>query len=52
MISAEYGFHNENDYSESDREMKDEKLTYMRNCCLWARGIYRELTKFYNILTY
>lgn len=25
MISAEYGFHNENDYSESDREMKDEK---------------------------
>ena len=27
MISAEYGFHNENDYSESDREMKDEKTT-------------------------
>ena len=26
MISAEYGFHNENDYSESDREMKDEKI--------------------------
>ena len=26
MISAEYGFHNENDYSsESDRDMKDEK---------------------------
>ena len=25
MISAEYGFHNENDYSESDRELKDEK---------------------------
>ena len=25
MIGAEYGFHNENDYSESDREMKDEK---------------------------
>ena len=22
MISAEYGFHNENDYSESDMEMK------------------------------
>ena len=28
MIGAEYGFHNENDYSsESDREMKDEKTT-------------------------
>ena len=25
MIGAEYGFYNENDYSESDREMKDEK---------------------------
>ena len=25
MICSEYGFHNENDYSESDREMKDEK---------------------------
>ena len=25
MIGAEYGFHKENDYSESDREMKDEK---------------------------
>ena len=25
MIGLEYGFHNENDYSESDREMKDEK---------------------------
>ena len=25
MIGAEYGFHNENDYSESDRVMKDEK---------------------------
>lgn len=25
MIGAEYGFHNENDYSESDKEMKDEK---------------------------
>ena len=25
MIGSEYGFHNENDYSESDREMKDEK---------------------------
>ena len=22
MIGSEYGFHNENDYSESDREMK------------------------------
>ena len=25
MIGAECDFHNENDYSESDREMKDEK---------------------------
>lgn len=25
MICLEYGFHNENDYSESNREMKDEK---------------------------
>ena len=25
MIGAKYGFHNENDYSEQDREMKDEK---------------------------
>ena len=25
MISSEYDFHNENDYSESDREMNDEK---------------------------
>ena len=24
MIDAEFDFHNENDYSESDREMKDE----------------------------
>ena len=24
MIGSEYGFHNENDYNESDREMKDE----------------------------
>ena len=47
MIGAEYGFHNENDYSESDREMKDEKLSYMG-----VRQIYRELTRFYNILTY
>lgn len=29
MIDSEYGFYNENDYSESDREMKDEKLLYM-----------------------
>ena len=29
MIGAEYGFHNENDYSEFDREMKDEKLLFM-----------------------
>ena len=26
MIGAEYGFHNENDYSESDNEMKDEAV--------------------------
>ena len=25
MIDSEYDFHNENDYNESDREMKDEK---------------------------
>lgn len=25
MIGSEFGFHNENDYSESDREMNDEK---------------------------
>ena len=25
MIESEYDFHNENDYSESYREMKDEK---------------------------
>ena len=25
MIGSEFDFHNENDYSESDREMKDEK---------------------------
>ena len=31
MISAEYGFHNENDYSESDREMKDEKTVVDEN---------------------
>ena len=30
MIGSEYGFHNENDYSDSDREMKDENLLYMR----------------------
>ena len=47
MICAEYGFHNENDYSESDREMKDEKLTYMG-----VQQVYRELTRFYNILIY
>ena len=47
MIGLEYGFHNENDYSEFDRKMKDEKLSY-----IGVRLIYRELTKFYNILTY
>ena len=25
MITSKCGFHNENDYSQSDREMKDEK---------------------------
>lgn len=31
MIGAEYGFHNENDYSsESYREMKDEKTVCTR----------------------
>ena len=31
MICAEYGFHNENDYSsESDRDMKDEKTAVYR----------------------
>ena len=25
MIGTEYGFYNENDYSESDMDMKDEK---------------------------
>ena len=48
MISAEYGFHNENDYSESDREMKDEKTVVYGG----VRNIYRELTRFYNRLTY
>ena len=47
MIGSEYGFHNENDYSESDREMKDEKTV------VYGRVVrYRELTRFYNILTY
>ena len=31
MIGSEYGFHNENDYSESDREMKDEKTVVYEN---------------------
>ena len=53
MISAEYGFHNENDYSESDREMKDEKTAVDEKLLyMGARNIYRELIRFYNILTY
>ena len=31
MIGSEYGFYNENDYSESDREMKDEKTVVDEN---------------------
>ena len=32
MISAEYGFHNENDYSsESYREMKDDETVVYEN---------------------
>ena len=53
MISTEYGFHNENDYSESDRQMKDKKTVVYEN--LWYMGvwlIYGELTRFYNRLTY
>lgn len=53
MIGSEYGFHNENDYSESDMEMKlviclyYEEILYMM-----MQLIYRELIRFYNILTY
>ena len=37
MMGSEYDFHNENDYNESDREMKDEKtVLYGR-----AEYIYR-----------
>ena len=54
MISADYGFHNENDYSWVDR---DSNLYKMKNCRIWesrweVRQIYRELTRFYNRLTY
>ena len=38
MIDSEYGFHNENDYSESDREMKDEKTVCTRKWRRWERG--------------
>ena len=31
MISAEYSFYNEKDYSESDGEMKDEKTAVDKN---------------------
>lgn len=31
MIGAEYDFHNENDYSESDRDIKDEKSVVYEN---------------------
>ena len=33
MIGSEFGFHNENDYNESDREMKDEKTV-----CIMMKG--------------
>ena len=53
MVSAEYGFHNENDYSESDRDMKDEKTVVDEKLLyIGARNIYRELIRFYNILIY
>ena len=42
MIGSEYGFYNENDYSESDREMKDDKHLQMRNSCIWECGKYIE----------
>ena len=31
MIGSEYDFHNENDYSEFNREMKDEKTDVYEN---------------------
>ena len=50
MIASEYGFYNENDYSESDREMivvicLYEKVAEMRKQ-MRTRLIYRELTRF------
>ena len=45
MIDSEYGFHNENDYSESYREMKDEKSVVYGSAA-------KELIRFYNRLTY
>ena len=34
MIDAEFDFHNENDYSEFDRDMKDGKLS------IWETAVY------------
>ena len=53
MISLEYGFHNEKDYSESDGEMKDEKTAVDEKVAyMGVRLIYRELIGFYNRLIY
>ena len=41
MIGSEYGFYNENDYSESDREMKDEKTVVYEKADENAANIQR-----------
>ena len=48
MINAEYDFHNENDCSDVG---ENSNLYKMRNQMRMWR-IYRELTRFYNRLTY
>ena len=53
MIASECGFHNENDYSESDREMRQVICLYeivVVDLRMWL--IYIELIWLYNILTY
>ena len=56
MIGMEFDFHNENDYSESDRKM------LVANCIRWETAVYEKADKkvtniyridmVYNILTY
>ena len=48
MISAEYGFHNENDYN----DVGEASNLYKMRKQMKKRLIYGELIRFYNILAY